>query len=88
VAKRYSGIAGARDRIVADAVAGAWRAPRMEAIVRVSRSAAVGERLLCARTSSPMAYGSSSVAGDVGLAWIGLRIIRAMQPSAAAVEDN
>jgi len=41
-----------------------------------------------ARSSSPMPYGSSSAAGDVGVARTGSRITRAMQPSAARGETS
>jgi len=41
-----------------------------------------------ARSSSPMPYGSSSAAGDVGAARTGSRITRAMQPSAARGETS
>ena len=46
-------------------------------------SGAPAAPLLSARSSSPIPYGSSSAAGDAGLARIGLRIIGAMQSSAA-----
>jgi hypothetical protein len=35
-----------------------------------------------------MPYESSSAASEVTLAWFGLRIIRAMQPSARARQDS
>jgi hypothetical protein len=41
-----------------------------------------------ARSSSPMPYGSSRAEGDVGVAPAGLRIVRAMQPSAARGETS
>ena len=41
-----------------------------------------------ARSSSPMPYGSSSAAGDLGVARTGSRITRAMQPSAARGETS
>ena len=41
-----------------------------------------------ARSSSPMPYGSSSAAGDGGVARTGSRITRAMQPSAGARRDE
>jgi hypothetical protein len=41
-----------------------------------------------ARSSGPMPYGSSSAAGDVGVARTGSRITRAMQPSAARGETS
>jgi hypothetical protein len=41
-----------------------------------------------ARSSSPMPYGRSSAAGDVGFARTGSRITRAMQPSAVRGETS
>ena len=43
---------------------------------------------LPARSGSPMAHGSSSAAGDVGVARTGSRITRRMQPSAAQAETS
>jgi hypothetical protein len=48
-----------------------------------SRSPRAARQLSAWRTSSPMPYESSSAASDVSLAAFGLRIIPAMQPSAA-----
>ena len=53
--------------------------PRSKALVPHAGAA----RLCSARNSSPTSYGSSSAAGQVGVARTGLRIVGAMQPSAA-----